>query len=114
MLVADAFAWQTEALIGTTGDLRAWDVLLTGPACVGVDAETRLYDIQAVQRRCKAKARDSGLDRIALLVADTRHNRRVLAEYASDLAAVFPLGDRPMRTALEAGRDPGASGIICL
>ena len=113
-LVSDAFGWHPDALVGTTGDQRAWDVLLSGPARIGVDAETRLYDIQAIQRRCQAKARDSGVDHIILLVADTRHNRRVLTEHAADLGAVFPLKARHIRGSLAQGRDPGASGVVWL
>lgn len=104
----------TEALVGTRGDLRAWDLFLSGPGTVGIDAETRLYDLQALQRRCEAKARDSGADRIALLVADTRHNRRVLREHREALRSTFPLDTRAVMAALRAGELPSANGIVVL
>ncbi len=59
--------WRTEVPVGGTGDLRAWDARLDLPATVGVDAETRLTDIQALQRRCETKWRDSHVDRVVLL-----------------------------------------------
>lgn len=113
-LVASAFSWRAEALIGPTGDLRAWDALLSGPVRIGVDAETRLHDIQALQRRTEAKVRDSGVDRVVLLVTNSRHNRRLLREHAATLADGFPLDSATVIGALRAGRDPGASGIVRL
>ena len=81
------FRWQSEAPVVTVGDMRAWDVLLSGPVVIGVDAETRLHDIQAIQRRTALKRRDGAVDRVLLVVADTRHNRRVLDEHAIALPA---------------------------
>jgi len=104
----------TEVLVGTRGDLRAWDLFLSGPGTVGIDAETRLYDLQAIQRRCEAKARDSGVDRIVLLVADTRHNRRVLREHREALRSTFPLDTRAVMTALRAGELPSANGVVVI
>lgn len=107
-------AWRqaTEMLVGTRGDLRAWDLFLSGPGTVGIDAETRLHDLQVLQRRCEAKARDSGADRIVLLVADTHHNRRVLREHREALRSTFPLDTRAVSAALRAGRLPSANGIV--
>ena len=45
-----------------------------------VEAETRLDDVQAAERRLRAKQRDLGATRAILLVADTRHNRTVVAQ----------------------------------
>jgi hypothetical protein len=111
-LVARTFKWRAEALIGPTGDLRAWDALLLGVVRIGLDAETRLQDIQALQRRTEAKARDSGVDRVVLLVTNWRHNRRILREYAATLGTSFPLDSTTTLDALRAGRDPGANGIV--
>jgi transcriptional regulator with XRE-family HTH domain len=81
--------WRTEVPIGSLGDLRAWDVQLDGPGSIGVDAEMRLRDIQAIQRRCETKWRDSGVDRV-LVVAATIHNRTVLREHSVALLSTFP------------------------
>ena len=108
------FRWRSEALIGGAGDLRAWDVRLDGPGSIGIDAETRLHDIQALQRRCETKWRDSGVDRVVLLVASTRHNRRVLAEHREALRSTFPADTPEILAALRRGRLPGSNGIVVL
>lgn len=113
-IVHDGFGWRTEVPIGGPDDLRAWDVLLTGPASIAVDAETRLRDMQALQRREELKWRDSGVDRLVLLVAATHHNRAVLRESRSALASTFPLDSRETLAALRAGRTPVQNGIILL
>ena len=79
---------------------------------IGVDAETRLHDIQAIQRRTELKRRDGAVDRVLLVVADTRHNRRVLDEHAIALAGTFPARPRAALANLSRGIDPGADGIV--
>ena len=106
--------WATEVLVGPSGDLRAWDLRLAGPGTVGIDAETRLHDLQALQRRCEAKGRDSGVDRVVLLVAETHHNSRVLREHREALRSTFPLETRAIMAALRAGKLPPDSGIVVL
>jgi transcriptional regulator with XRE-family HTH domain len=110
--VHDSWRWATEVLVGATGDLRSWDVYLSGPGTVGIDAETRLYDLQALQRRCEAKARDSGVDRIVLLVAETRHNARVLREHREALRSTFPADSAEVLATLRRGKLPARSGIV--
>ncbi len=112
--LAPQFLWRTEVLIGGKGDLRAWDIQLDGPGSIGIDAETRLYDIQALQRRFEAKWRDSGVDRLVLLVASSRHNRRVLAEHRDALLSTFPADTPEIMAALRRGRLPGSNGIVIL
>jgi hypothetical protein len=78
-----------------------------------VEAETHLSDVQATERKIHLKQRDAGLPRAILLMRDSRHNRRVLAE-SPGLRRAFPLGTRQILAALRAGRDPGADGIVVL
>jgi len=106
--------WRSEAPVGGDGDLRAWDVQLDGPGSVGVDAETRIHDIQSVQRRCETKWRDSGMARLVLLVAATRHNRDILARHREALRSTFPADTPEIMAALRRGRLPGSNGIIVL
>lgn len=106
--------WATEVLVGLPGDLRAWDLRLSGPGTVGIDAETRLYDLQALQRRCEAKWRDRSVDRVVLLVADTHHNRSVLREHRDALRSTFPLDTKAVLAVLRAGELPSANGIVGL
>jgi transcriptional regulator with XRE-family HTH domain len=112
--VSVGFRWRSEVLIAGQGDLRAWDVQLDGPGSIGIDAETRLTDIQALQRRVEAKWRDSGVDRVVLLVASTRHNRRVLREHREALRSTFPADTPEIVAALRQGRLPGSNGIVVL
>jgi hypothetical protein len=103
-----------EVPIPGSGDLRAWDMVLTGAGVrIGVEAVTRLRDVQALLRSVHAKQRDSGVDRVLILVAATHTNRRALAAAVSslpDLAA----STRSVVAALAAGRDPGRDAWILL
>jgi transcriptional regulator with XRE-family HTH domain len=106
---------RSEVALGLPGDRRAWDLMLLGPGwSLAVEAETRLRDIQALQRKITLKCRDGGLDRVLLLVADTRHNRRVLRLASDEFVASFPLRGRDALAALRAGRLPEESAIVML
>jgi transcriptional regulator with XRE-family HTH domain len=99
------------------GDLRAWDVLLTiGAVRVGVIAETRIRDLQALLRRERLKQAEADVrvDHLLLLVSNTRHNRTALAEAGAALTAAFPLGTRAVLTRLGRGEAPYANGVVIL
>lgn len=94
-------------------ELRAWDAVISGNGeRTSIEVESRLMDLQATTRRHNLKRRDDPVDHFVLVIADTKHNRRVLAEYA-DL-----LGDLPrLRTAtvlaiLRAGTHPPTGYIL--
>lgn len=107
--------YRTEVPLGIPGDLRAWDAIVDGPGwSVPVEAETRLRDTQALRRRIALKCRDGRVDRIVLLVADTRHNRHVLRIAADDFAELFPGRGREALGAFRDGSPPVASSIILL
>jgi hypothetical protein len=75
--------WKSEVPIPITGDQRAWDAVVSGSGQgrVAIEAETRLRDIQALQRRVALKRRDDpSIDSVVLLVAGTRGNRFVLRD----------------------------------
>ena len=115
LVVASSWAWRTEVPIPIAGDPRAWDVVLRGPGgSIGVEAETRLRDIQAVDRRVMLKLRDSGLDRAIILVGATRTNRLVLRELGESVRANYPVSSRRALDALANGRDPGGNAIVVL
>jgi hypothetical protein len=95
--------------------MRAWDVLLVfGGIRIGVIAETRIRDHQALLRREHQKQLDGEVQQLLLLLADTRHNRATLTEAAGILAETFPLRTRPVMAALERGEAPAANGIVVL
>jgi len=112
--LAPNLTWRAETPVPIPGDMRAWDASIDGPGWTAfVDAETRIRDVQALERRTALKARDTGTDRVILLIADTRSNRAILSSVGGSLIA-DALPGRTILAALEAGRDPGGSGILLL
>jgi transcriptional regulator with XRE-family HTH domain len=109
-------AWHFDVPLGLPGDQRAWDAVVSiGRAQLAVEAETRLHDIQAIQRRVGLKRRDCpNISAVVLLLAATRHNRNVFRAYREALLADFPVEPGEMLEALSAGRDPGGSGVLLL
>ena len=109
-----ALKWRTEVPLPIDGDLRAWDAVILGPGwSIGVEAETVLEDLQAVERRLTLKRRDGRVDRTLLLIADTRRNRAALA----GSMAAFPGFDRAARQvirALAVGREPRGDAMLIL
>jgi hypothetical protein len=71
-------------------------------------------DAQALARRTTLKSRDSGIDRVILVLADTRANRRAVAAADPVLRPVFPLDSSMVLTALRNGRLPSLGGIVFL
>ena len=107
--------WRTEVPFPLRGDLRAWDATATCPAFrAGVEAETRIRDVQALDRRLALKERDGGMDRMILLVLDSRANRAALREAGSQLLLRFPIPGARALELLAAGVDPGGNTLICL
>ena len=113
--IPDHLTWRSEVPLALPGDRRAWDGEIGGAGWrLPVDAETRLRDVQALGRRAALKRRDDGNPIVLLLVAETRHNRRMLRLAAADLAAAFPLAGSSALTSLREGRPPSASSIVLL
>jgi len=110
-----AIRWRTEVPLPLAGDLRAWDALVTlDGRPLGVEAETRPRDLQALERRLALKMRDGGVDTVVLVLADTRSNRRLLREHGPRLAGAFPVpGPRALQL-LATSTHPGRSAIVLL
>lgn len=108
--------WHAEVPLPIPGDRRAWDAVirLAAREVVAVEAETRLRDIQSLQRRVALKKRDGGIDRVTLLISDTRSNRLALAGARMDLRSEFPLDSWAVLAAIRAGRAPAEDGIVLL
>jgi transcriptional regulator with XRE-family HTH domain len=97
------------------GDPRAWDILLKlSDGLVGVAAETRIRDLQALLRREHSKQADGGVDRFLLLVANTKHNRHALREAGPILAQALPMRTRALMASLRRGELPAADGVVIL
>lgn len=106
--------WRAEVPVPIAGDRRSTDAVIDGPSVeVMVEAETRIDDVQAIERRINAKQRDLGIGRVILLVADTRHNRAVVSG-VPELRARFPVSTRSCLAALARGRDPGGDALVIL
>jgi transcriptional regulator with XRE-family HTH domain len=106
--------WATEVPLPIEGDLRAWDAVIQGHIWrIAVEAETVVDNIQSVERRIALKQRDSGIDHVIVLVADTPRNRRALAA-APAAFATFSRDARQVLRALGSGADPGTNAIVIL
>lgn len=112
---APTLTWRAEVPVirtenregGSMPDRRAWDAMIAGHGWrAGVEAETRLRDVQALERRLALKQRDGAVDLVVLLLLDSAHNRSILASGGASLRDQFPgsarlalrrlgLGDRP-------------------
>jgi transcriptional regulator with XRE-family HTH domain len=100
-------------------DMRAWDmvIVLRGrqpTVTVGVEAMTRLRDMQSQLRAAQLKRQDSGVSRLVLLLADTHANRSALASAEPLIRAAFPVRTRAAMAALTAGRDTGGDALIVM
>lgn len=111
-----ALRFRTEVLLrATEGDMRAWDGEIGGSnETCKVEAETRLHDIQAVERRTALKMADDQVSVVILLVAESRGNAAVLREFRELLRPRFPFDTRQVLRALRRGEVPSASGICVL
>ena len=97
------------------GDPRWWDLLLRLPDFrLGVEAETRIRDMQALTRRMKERAREGGADALLLILSDSAHNRELVDELRAALGEEFQANPREVIRALRAGRVPPGSAVILL
>jgi transcriptional regulator with XRE-family HTH domain len=93
-------------------ELRSWDAIIDGRGeRTAIELEMRIHDAQAVERRVALKRRDDPTRHFLLLIADTRHNRRVLAELPGLFADLARLPRAVTIRALQAGRHPG-TGLV--
>ena len=107
--------WSTEVPLPIARDQRAWDGLARAPGLrVGVEAETRARDAQALKRRLELKQRDGGVDRVVLLLADTRHNRSFLRAAGRGFLDGFPIPGAVALDRLVRAVDPGGNAIVLL
>lgn len=93
---------------------RSWDALIYAEdGQTGVELEMRLYDVQAQTRRIRLKWRDSGVERLLLVIAETTANRRTLHSFADYFTDLPQLRTATVLPTLRAGNRP-PTGLILL
>lgn len=106
---------RTEVPFPDSADRRAWDAVIEGSGWrVGVEAETRPRDRQALERRLALKLRDGDVSSLVLLLLDSRYNRDFVRSNEEAFLDRFPMPGPRLRELLRAGVDPGASSIVLL
>jgi transcriptional regulator with XRE-family HTH domain len=111
-----SLTWMTEVPLPHPGDRRAWDAVIAGRDAVGawrlgVEAETRPRDFQALERRVALKERDGGVEAVLLLLANTRHNRAFVRDHSS-LVTRFPVTSRRTLESLTTGARPEGNAVM--
>ena len=95
------------------GDQRAWDATTElWRLRVGIEAETGPSDLQALERRLALKVRDGGVDRLILVLADTRANRKLIRDAGAALRSLFPVQGAPALVAIRSKGDPGCHLLV--
>lgn len=111
--LAPTWTVKAEVLLPPPWDRRSWDLILRlAELLVGVEAETRIRDIQALVRRIRARERDGGVDEIVVLLSDSAANRRLAPELRIALGERYVTSPRVLLAALRAGRPLPGSGVV--
>lgn len=114
-IVSPTWRMRREMPFPNTGDPRSWDVLLRlAGQIVGVEAETRIRDIQALVRRMRERARDGGVDWIVLVLSDSVTNRQLVGQLRNALGSEFNSAPSDLMNALRTGKPLPGSGVILI
>ena len=113
--LSPAFKVLAEVPLPTPGDRRAWDLLLRLPGqLIGVEAETRIRDMQRLVRHVHQRDRDGGADQVVVLLATTRTNRELVDELRIALGPAYATSPRQILGSLRAGQPVPGSGVVLL
>jgi len=114
-LLSPAWHVAREVPFPNPGDPRWWDLLLRLPDFrLGVEAETRIRDMQALVRRMKERAREGGADELLLVLSDSAHNRGLVGELRQALGEDFAMARGDALRALRAGDGLRGSAVVLL
>ena len=114
-LVAPTWHVLREAPFPNLGDPRSWDVLLRlGNYRIGIEAETRIRDVQALVRRMRDRARAGGTDATLIVLSNSAHNRQLVDQLRVALGPEFGTSSVAVVAALRAGHPLPASGVVLL
>jgi transcriptional regulator with XRE-family HTH domain len=112
-MVSSAWRVAAEVPLPAPGDRRAWDLLLGIPGqFVGVEAETRLRDIQAFVRRIRERELEGGPGAILIVLAESNVNRRLLAQLLEALGPRYTTSPRALLRALRDRQPLPGSGVV--
>ncbi len=113
--ISSAFTVFAEAPLPGPHELRSWDLLLRlGGQRIGIEAETRIRDMQELVRHMRLRVRDGGADIVLLVLADTRTNRALVDELREALGAEFSTPPSSILRALKAGELLAGSGVVLI
>jgi hypothetical protein len=118
--LAPMLLWRTEVPVVDAHrfgpiDHRAWDATVSGGDwTIGVEAETRVADLQALQRRLSLKLRDGAVEALILVLNDSRHHRELIATADASVRTAFPTDARSALRALGRGEGLSASAVVLL
>ena len=110
-------AWRIAAEVPfpTHGDPRTWDLVLRiAGQIVGVEAETRIRDVQAIARRIHQREGSGGANVIVVVLADTSTNRRLVNQLREALGEHYQTPPRDLLKALRQGQPLPGSGVVLL
>lgn len=103
----------TEVPLPILGDRRAWDGVIRGADwTIPIEAETRVRDTQALDRRIQLKLRDAGFETAILLLLNSAEHRRLVR--SGSLARWLEVEGHDALARLAKGLDPGGSAVILL
>ena len=115
-LLSPVWSVMREAPFPNLGDFRSWDVLLRLGSSfrVGVEAETRLRELEELVRRIRQRELHGGVNEILVLLSRSGHNRSNRETLRAALGPNYlaPPGD--LLAALRTGRQLPGSGVILL
>jgi transcriptional regulator with XRE-family HTH domain len=102
-----------EVPFPNAGDPRHWDLIVRlGAQRVGVEAETRIRDMQELVRRMRGRERNGGVDEVVLVLSDSGHNRRLVAELRAALGPTYVTPPRALLGRLQRGEPLPGCGVI--
>lgn len=105
-----------EVPLPIPGDLRAWDARVSdGRTNASVEAESKVMDAQALQRRIELKVRDDpDAGAVILVLNRTTHNREMLRAHREAFRALLPLDGASIMRSLRRGQVPPLGGVLLL
>ncbi|MDQ3937322.1 MAG: helix-turn-helix transcriptional regulator [Chloroflexota bacterium] len=114
-LLSASFKVRAEVPLPGPGDPRVWDLVLTlGHVLFGVEAETRIRDMQRLVRRIHQRERHGGVDEIIVLLSDSQVNRRLAPDLRMALGERFATTPRQLLRVLRSGTLPPGSGVLLM